>query len=50
MSHSVHVLCKCECFTDLFLIVFGPQWSSVAQREKLQQALATQMIPVNSID
>lgn len=31
-------------FTDAFVIAFGQQWKSIPQRNKLYQALTTQLI------
>lgn len=37
------------CLIDMFLIVFGQHWKSIAQWNKLHQALAMQTVLLNRI-
>ncbi len=38
-----------QCVEVFFVVVFGQQWWCVAQRDKLDQDLATQAVTVTSI-
>ncbi len=42
--------CATVWLIDVFLILLGQLWRSMAQRNKIYQALDTQMIPLSRIN